>query len=1196
MLLGFAAFCPVPGARADRPVIRPARPTVPPRLPPALQARAVPTWIRRPAVHAVVSPTTAALAASLRPAAWPVPSLAPLHPAPTGATTASAPVSGLSISSTTGPVVDFDSFNFDDNPRLLGVRAIPPDSTAAAGPNHVVDLVNILLRFHQKDGTLDLEDSLQNFFAPVSPLTFTFDPKVIYDTIGGRFVIVTLEKTSTSAGDAADTSRILLAVSDTSDPNGSWTQAAIDSKLSFQNPNTGTVLDHWADFPGLAADEEALYITANMFTFASNASGGQRVWIVEKGAGSGGLYDGGAATVSMIDPIISGAVATTQQPARIACTPPACPTPVGTWLASYDGLNNGVDEFIQTLRIDDPLGTPAVTLAFVNVGDIENTSSSVPDAPQPLVGVEIQTNDRRTLQAVWRDNTLTTVATSAPAGEATAHWWQIDTTTTPALADQGAIDGEDIAPGTRTFFPSVAVNGSGTLIIGFSAAGPSIFAGSYYAVRDSTMAAGAIGPSRLVRRGEDFYIRRFGGFSNRWGDYSAVATDPVDGCFWVYNQNAGPRGSSTSPLDDGFWETALLKTCPDLAVCGNGTVEAGESCEPPTPGCRSDCTFCGDGFVDRGETCDPPGTPAGTPAECRADCSFCGDGFLDSGEACDDAGNAAGDGCSASCRLEPFCGDGVVSAGETCDPGIDPLCSAGCFFCGDGTVNDRLRGSTGRQGERLVDIDPVTATTTFLAPSGRFGQITEIEFSPAGQLIGATGGGLSSLVNIDPVTGAESLRCHHSSGILTALEFVNGVLHGALRPPGSAGPESSLVTVGDPDASGICAVNVIGLTGIGAGASRENIGGLAYQVSTDTLFGCTASVGSGNLIQCDRTSGACTVLFPLGFNDCASLEFAPDGTLYAGIGGNNSTDAGALLRVDLAAMTATRVGFTGQPALSGLAFEREGCEDGNLVDGDGCSAACTLEFCVDGDGDGFGFPGTVVCPAGGAADCDDTDPAIHPGAVEVCNGVDDNCDGVTDEGFVDTDGDGLADCIDPDDDNDGVPDVSDCAPLLAGISQPAGDAGNTLQHDGQQFTFLRVPQAHVFDLYTGDVVVPTDFFDHTCFVEQHPDTRFTTPAPAPGHLLYVLVDPTNICGDDGILGTTSAGASRPVGVACAFLGADIDMDGVADIDDVCPLIADPAQTDTDRDGVGNACDNCPTTANPSQVDSDGDGIGDACAP
>jgi GH25 family lysozyme M1 (1,4-beta-N-acetylmuramidase) len=54
--------------------------------------------------------------------------------------------------------------------------------------------------------------------------------------------------------------------------------------------------------------------------------------------------------------------------------------------------------------------------------------------------------------------------------------------------------------------------------------------------------------------------------------------------------------------------------------------------------------------------------------------------------------------------------------------------------------------------------------------------------------------------------------------------------------------------------------------------------------------------------------------------------------------------------------------------------------------------------CVDADGDGYGAVSGATCPLGSAQDCDDHNAAIHPGAVEVCNGLDDDCDGTVDNG------------------------------------------------------------------------------------------------------------------------------------------------------------------------------------------------------
>jgi hypothetical protein len=60
---------------------------------------------------------------------------------------------------------------------------------------------------------------------------------------------------------------------------------------------------------------------------------------------------------------------------------------------------------------------------------------------------------------------------------------------------------------------------------------------------------------------------------------------------------------------------------------------------------------------------------------------------------------------------------------------------------------------------------------------------------------------------------------------------------------------------------------------------------------------------------------------------------------------------------------------------------------------------------------------------------------------------------------------------------------------------------------------------------------------------------------------------------------------------------DADGDSVRDVDDNCPLIANPSQRDDDGDTLGDACDNCPLIPNTGQETSgDDDGVGDHCDP
>jgi alpha-tubulin suppressor-like RCC1 family protein len=88
------------------------------------------------------------------------------------------------------------------------------------------------------------------------------------------------------------------------------------------------------------------------------------------------------------------------------------------------------------------------------------------------------------------------------------------------------------------------------------------------------------------------------------------------------------------------------------------------------------------------------------------------------------------------------------------------------------------------------------------------------------------------------------------------------------------------------------------------------------------------------------------------------------------------------------------------------------------------STACANNACV----------GSRVCSDEGLSACDAQTPST-----EICDGVDNNCNGATDEGFANTDGDGLADCVDPDDDDDGRDDVVDNCPLVVNADQADAD-------------------------------------------------------------------------------------------------------------------------------------------------------------
>ena len=406
-------------------------------------------------------------------------------------------------------------------------------------------------------------------------------------------------------------------------------------------------------------------------------------------------------------------------------------------------------------------------------------------------------------------------------------------------------------------------------------------------------------------------------------------------------------------------------------------------CIPPGPTCSPSETDCNGACTDL--TTDPSncGTcgqacPAGDACQNGActPATECGNGSVDPGEVCDDGNRNSGDGCNSTCDSDEVCGNSIVDINEQCDDGNGvggDGCSSTCRFEGGGVCGDGVVDAGEQCDDGNTDGGDGCSSTCRVEGASLCGDGVLQAGEACDDGNNQSGDGCSASCDSTEICG---------NGIVDINEQCDDDND-----------------IGGDGCSSTCQVE----TGACVDAADCEDGNPCTDDVCDLVAGCVNTA-----ISCDD-GNVCTI----GSCDPASgCEFVVAAGLACDDGDacttNDSCDPG---------------GFCGGAPRD--------CSDGFTCTTDSCDPNTGQCFndastCQDVDGDGFAPP----------TDCDDTNLFVHPGAAEVCDGRDNDCDPTTPDGTGDPALGVACDGLDSDSCNEGV---FQCSAGALSCSDSTGD-------------------------------------------------------------------------------------------------------------------------------------------------------------
>ena len=412
----------------------------------------------------------------------------------------------------------------------------PPDTNGDVGPDVYVQNVNAEIGIYTKTtGALAaLPFSFNDLFASAGTGTACDannrgDPVVLYDALTNHWLITDFAFTGTTAlpGPFYE----CIAASVTGNPTGSWHLYALRADDDAHK---------WlADYPKLGVWPDGIYMSANMFDchIDCNTGGfqGTRVWAINKA----NLYSGAALQSVHFD--VSSVF--TALPSNLRGPVPPAGTPnyfvandqsifaLDVFKFHVNFASPGLSTFTGPTQVTvDTYGAPPLT--------IPEESGNALDSLYNRLMVQNQYRNISGTESLWVAHT----ADNTPSG---LRWYQLNVTgktiaTTPVQQSTYAPDG------SYRWMPSLAVDKSGNMAIGYSVSSLTMHPDIRYAGRLVT------DPLSTLGQAESTLVTGGGGqtVTNRWGDYSSMTVDPVDDCtFWYTTEYYA--------ADGGDWLTRI---------------------------------------------------------------------------------------------------------------------------------------------------------------------------------------------------------------------------------------------------------------------------------------------------------------------------------------------------------------------------------------------------------------------------------------------------------------------------------------------------------------------------------------------------------------------------------------------------------------------------------------------------------------